>query len=102
MQQPLAKAALTHIFGEREAQAKRLVNQPLPLRSLFFRLLRRAFYRQARAFKLDIQIFLTETGQRKGNAIVVVKSLFRCYRAGKLWLSPAVCSALASLSKPIR
>ena len=83
MQQAVSKGCPGdfHIFGEREAQAKCLVNQPLvqPF-GLFFRLLRRAFYRQARAFKLDIQIFLTETGQRKGNAIVVIVTFFNVIR----------------------
>ena len=48
-----------------------------------FRLLRRAFHHQTGAFQLNIQIFLTETGQRKGNAVVVIVA-FRCYRAEAL------------------
>ena len=43
---------------------------------LFFRLLRRAFHHQTGAFQLNIQIFLTETGQRKGNAVVVIVAFF--------------------------
>lgn len=47
---------------------------PTPVQpcGLFFRLLRRAFHHQTGAFQLNIQIFLTETGQRKGNAVVVI------------------------------
>jgi hypothetical protein len=49
--------------------------------------LRRTFHGQARAFKLNIQIFLTETGQRKGNAIVVIVAFFDVIRRKRLLLS---------------
>ncbi|STU86484.1 Uncharacterised protein [Klebsiella pneumoniae] len=60
-----------------KAQAEGLAHQPLvqPC-GLFFRLLRRAFHHQTGAFQLNIQIFLTETGQRKGNAVVVIVAFF--------------------------
>ncbi len=65
MQQAVSKgrAGDFHIFCQGEAQAKGLGNQPLmqPF-GLFFLRLRRAFYGQACAFELNIQIFLTESG----------------------------------------
>jgi hypothetical protein len=74
-----------------KAQAKRLINQPLMqpfgLGLLFFR---RTFHGQTRAFKLNIQIFLTETGQRKGDAIVVIVAFFDVVRRKRLLLGGAL------------
>ena len=79
MQQAIGegRARDLHVVGEGEAQAEGLAHQPLvqPC-GLFFRLLRRAFHHQTGAFQLNIQIFLTETGQRKGNAVVVIVAFF--------------------------
>jgi hypothetical protein len=74
-----------------KAQAKRLINQPLMqpfgLGLLFFR---RPFHGQTRTFKLNIQIFLTETGQRQGDAIVVIVAFFDVVRRKRLLLSGAL------------
>jgi hypothetical protein len=84
-----------------KAQAKRLINQPLMqpfgLGLLFFR---RPFHGQTRTFKLNIQIFLTETGQRQRDAIVVIVAFSMLY-GGNVCCSVVLCRALASLSKPI-
>ena len=74
MQQAIGegRARDLHVVGEGEAQAEG--GSPTPGAAMWslFRLLRRAFHHQTGAFQLNIQIFLTETGQRKGNAVVVI------------------------------
>jgi ABC-type molybdate transport system permease subunit len=83
-----------------KAQAKRLSNQPLmqPFgRSLVFPA---SLYGQTRTFKLDIQVFLTEAGQRQRDAIVVIIAFSMLY-GGNVCCSVVLCRALASLSKPI-
>ena len=61
------------MLSQRKAQAKRLDNQPLMQPGwLFFRFDRRAFYAQAGAFQLNLQVFLAEPRQRKGDAVMVI------------------------------
>ena len=74
-----------------KAQAKRLINQPLmqPL-SLGLLFFRRPFHGQTGTFKLDVQILLAETGQRKGDAIVVIVTFFNVIRRKRLVLSRAL------------
>ena len=71
-----------------KAQAKRLINQPLmkPF-GLGLLFLRRTFHGQTRAFELNIQILLTEAGQRQGDAIVVIVAFFDIVRRKRLLLS---------------
>lgn len=78
MQQAIGegRARDLHVVGEGEAQAEGWLTNLVQPCGLFFRLLRRAFHHQTGAFQLNIQIFLTETGQRKSNAVVVIVAFF--------------------------
>lgn len=66
-----------HKIGQRKAQGKGLDHQTLmePFRFVG-RFFRRAFNGQPTIFQLNIQLLLAETGQRKGNAVVVIVALF--------------------------
>lgn len=79
------------MVGQGKAQAKRLSHQalmqPLGLGLWFFR---RPFHRQARAFELDIEILLTESGQRQRDAVVVVIAFFDVVRRKTLLFSRAL------------
>jgi hypothetical protein len=79
------------MVGQGKAQAKRLSHQPL-MQPFGFGLLffRRPFYAQAGAFKLDIQVFLTEASQRQRDAIVVIIALFDVVRRKCLLLGGAL------------
>jgi hypothetical protein len=86
MQQTVGKgrAGDFHKVCQRKAQAERLYYQPLmqPFR-LVGRFFRRAFNGQAAMFQLNIQFFLAETGQRKGDAVVVIVAFFNVVKEGK-------------------
>ncbi|MNY32661.1 hypothetical protein D3C86_1668900 [compost metagenome] len=81
------------MVGQGKAQAKWLSDQALmqPL-CLGLRFFWRAFYSKARTFELDIEILLTEPGQRQRDAIVVVIAFFDVVRRKTLLFSGALQS----------